>query len=335
MGLAATWVLLGLLMLGNNDRNETVGFGHGAAWWEYAFTQCEAIVRYLWLVVWPRALVFDYGTEIVRKFGAVVPQALILLAPLSATVYATFRNQKLGFAGCWFFGIIAPSSSIIPLTTQTMAEHRMYLPLISIVAVAVIGLFLKVNKNAGLAVILLVATALGWRTVQRNEDYQSAYRLWSDTISKRPGNARAYNDLGNALDAMGKTTEALANYEKAVKLKPQLAMAYYNRAETLLKVGRVSKAIEQYDRALLLNPEYVKALKGKGDALVRAGQGNAAIHLYEKAVRLQPDDLGAASNLGNALLREGRVAESIERFEAVLRIDPNHGEAHNNLGYAL
>jgi len=334
LGLAATWLPLGLLIVSHNDRNQTVGFGHGVTWWAYALTQCWAIVRYLRLALWPQGLVFDYGAQVIKDLASVWPQATLLLVLLGATAYATIRWPKLGFAGCWFFGILAPSSSIVPLTTQTIAEHRMYLPLIPVVAFAAIGLLAKAGKNAGLAIVALVAALLGWGTVQRNEVYRSALNLWGDTVRKRPGNARALNDFGNALDSAGRRSEALASYDRALQLKPDYAMAYYNKAESLLKMGQTAAAIELFDRSLRISPDYFKALRGKGDALVKAGQGDLAIPLYQEALRLQPDDADAARSLGIALVGAGRGGEAIERFEAVLRENPQDARTHSNLGYA-
>jgi tetratricopeptide (TPR) repeat protein len=335
LSLSATWALLGLLIFFASERNGTVGFGHGVAWWAYALTQCYAVVRYLSLAVWPQGLVFDYGKEVVGDFTSVWPQACILLLLLAATGYATIRQPKLGFAGCWFFGILAPSSSVVPLTTQTIAEHRMYLPLIPVVAIAVVGLFSVASKKAGLAVVVLVAALLGWGTVRRNRVYRSVIDLWSDTIAKRPRNARAHNQLGNALDSAGRTSEALASFDRALQLKPDYAMAYYNKAETILRMGEASAAIQLFDQALRIDPVYFKALRGKGDALVRAGQGDAAIPLYQAALKLQPDDSAAARSLGIALLGAGKVYQAIAQFEAVLRNDPNDARAHSNLGFAL
>jgi len=101
----------------------------------YALTQCQAIVRYLSLAVWPRGLVFDYGKDVVKDFAAVWPQACIVLVLLGQPRTRCFASPSW-ICGCWFFGILAPSSSVIPLTTQTMAEHRMYLPLIAVIAIA-------------------------------------------------------------------------------------------------------------------------------------------------------------------------------------------------------
>jgi tetratricopeptide (TPR) repeat protein len=334
LGLMATWLLLGLLIFSHSDRNQTVGFGHGVSWWAYALTQCWAIVHYLGLALWPHNLVFDYGTQVIGDLASVWHRTALLLVLLGATVYATIRRPKLGFAGCWFFGILAPSSSIVPLTTQTIAEHRMYLPLIPVIALAAVGLFAKVSRNAGLAVLALVATLLGWGTVRRNEVYKSALSLWGDTVRKRPGNARALNDLGNALDNAGRNSEALASYDRARQVKPNYAMAYYNKAELLLKMGQTEAALDLFDQALRIAPDYFKALRGKGDALVKAGRNDAALALYQEALKLQPDDADAARSLGSALVGAGRGVEAIERFEAVLRENPQDAGAHSGLGYA-
>jgi tetratricopeptide (TPR) repeat protein len=335
LGLSVTWAVLGLLIHFNSDRNGTAGFGHGVEWWAYALTQCQAIVHYLSLSFWPRGLVFDYGTDVVRDFSAAWPYVVTILVLLLATAYATVRHSKLGFAGCWFFGILAPSSSVVPLTTQTIAEHRMYLPLIPVVALATLALFAKANRQAAFALIVVAATLLGWGTVRRNEVYKSSASLWEDTVRKRPGNIRAYNHLGNALDSEGRTLEALAIYDKAMQSRPEHAMAYYNKAEMTLKMGQAQEAIALFDQALRLNPGYFKAFRGKGDALVQAGRKEAAISAYQEALKLEPDDSEAAISLGVALLGADRVPEAIDRFEAVLHADPQNGKAHSNLGYAF
>jgi len=335
LGLAATWVVVGLLVLSNNQRNGTVGFGLGVAWWAYALTQCEAIIRYLFLALWPQTLVFDYGAHVVKNFTTVWPQASVLLVLLGATVYATVRQPKLGFAGCWFFGILAPSSSVIPLATQTMAEHRMYLPLLAVVGLAVFALASRMPKHAGTAVVALVAGLLGWGTVRRNDVYKTVVGLASDTVSKRPDNARAHNDLGFALAALGKMPEALQNYDRALQLKPGLSVANYNKACILLKMGQVSAAIEHFDQALRASPSYAKAFKGKGDAMVQMGRASAAIPLYEEALKLRPHDAGALRGLGIALLAEGKFAEAIRSLNAALAVDSEDGEAHDALGHAF
>src|ERR1019366_8509421 len=65
--------------------------------------------------------------------------AALVAALVAATVWALVRRPALGFLGAWFFLILAPSSSFVPVATETMAEHRMYLPLIAVVVLAAVA----------------------------------------------------------------------------------------------------------------------------------------------------------------------------------------------------
>ena len=131
-GLACTWFLLGYLVLSTSNRNGTAGFNTGITPWTYLLTQCRAIVHYLQLAVWPRPLIFDYGSEVVQSVADVFLPALFLLSLFVGTVIALRRWPIVGFAGAWFFAILAPSSSIVAVVTQTVAEHRMYLSLAAV-----------------------------------------------------------------------------------------------------------------------------------------------------------------------------------------------------------
>lgn len=73
LGLGATWILLGWLVVNAGSRGGTAGFGAGLAWPAYALTQFGAIIRYLQLAVWPHPLVLDYGAPVVTRVGEVAP----------------------------------------------------------------------------------------------------------------------------------------------------------------------------------------------------------------------------------------------------------------------
>ncbi|MGA3008404.1 MAG: hypothetical protein ABSE59_11000, partial [Opitutaceae bacterium] len=125
--LAGTWLLLGYLVIATGGRGTSAGFGLKVPWWSYALTQFRAIVRYLRLSFWPHPLVFYYGTTLATRPAEIIPYALIVLLLAIGTVFALWRRPAIGFLGCWFFAILAPSSSIVPVVTETMSEHRMYL----------------------------------------------------------------------------------------------------------------------------------------------------------------------------------------------------------------
>jgi tetratricopeptide (TPR) repeat protein len=335
LGLAATWLLLGYLVASTGgNRNGSAGFGGGVSWWAYTQTQFYAIAHYLRLSLWPHPLVFDYGREVVKQGVKVIPYALIVAVLVACTMAGLRRWRPIGFAGLWFFAILAPSSSVVPVATETMAEFRMYLPLAAVVALLVLGSYALAGRRS-LPVLLAFAVLLGYLTFRRNEDYSSALAIWSDTVAKLPGNARAQNQLGFALLQAGQNAEALQPLEEAVRLEPADAEARHNLGIVLDKTGRVIEAVGQYEEALRIKPDYADAHNSLGNVLARQGRMPEAIGHYEEALRLNPEDTSTHNNLGIAFAQTGRMAEAIGQFEKALRLKPDYADAHHNLGHAL
>ncbi|HTB79396.1 MAG TPA: tetratricopeptide repeat protein [Opitutaceae bacterium] len=335
LGLAGTWLLLaGLVVHSGGSRGNAAGFGLGVTPWSYAFTQCEAVVHYLRLAFWPYPLVVDYGGRIVPGLGPVLPQAVLLLALLGLTLYALWRRPAAGFFGAWFFGILAPSSSIVPLVSQTMAEHRMYLPLAAVIAGTVMGIDVFARR-ASRWIFCALILVLGLLTYERNQDYRSEVTIWTDTVARCPGNLRARNELGNALVDAGRSAEAIEQYEAAMQLAPDDPGTRYNLGLALARTGRMDEAIKRYTEALRINPLLAEAHNGLGNALVATGQTGPAMSHYREAIRLKPAYAEAHYNLGVAFFQTGQLDQSRACFEEAVRLDPGYAEAHNNLGSAL
>ncbi len=334
LALGATWLVLAALLLGTGSRGGTAGFQGEVSAWAYALTQCRALVRYLALALWPDELVFDYGLGTVRSFGDVWMQALVIAGLLSATVVALIRRPVAGFIGAAFFAILAPSSSVVPIVTQTMAEHRMYLPLALVVTVVVLAGFRWLGRVA-LPASVAAALGLALTTAARNHDYRSEIALWQDTARKYPGNARAHNNLGQALQRAGRLDAALASYRRALALQPRYPETHYNLGAALAGRGEWAAAIGHYETALGIEPDYPEALNNLGNALAQTGRLEAAVARYEEAIRRRPSFPEAHNNLGNALLQAGRAAEARTRFERALALRPAYAEALYNLGNAL
>lgn len=337
-GMAATWLVLSGLILSTHGRAGSAGFESGATWWGYALTQFPAIVHYLRLGLWPDTLVFDYGTALAPLTAWTLACAISVAALVAATVWALARRPLLGFLGASFFMILAPSSSIVPVATETMAEHRMYLPLIPLVVLAVMGIF-RWTGRAALPLCVALAAVLSLGTWQRNKTYGSELGIWEDTVSKRPENDRAHYNLGCALDkARGRTDEAIAQYEEALRLRPANAEAHYNLGCDLGGVaGRLDDAIGHFTEAVRLRPDFAAAHFNLGFALDKApGREREAIAQYREAIRLKPDFFDAHYALACDLERSpGEVDEAIAEYEEALRIEPGNPEVHYVLGRVL
>ena len=83
-----------------------------------------------------------------------VAAALPLAAQLAlagAATWALWRHRPEGFAGAWFFLILAPTSSVVPVIQQPVAENRPYLPLAALVSLGVLALHARTGRRATLA----------------------------------------------------------------------------------------------------------------------------------------------------------------------------------------
>lgn len=333
LGLAATWLILTAAMQLSASRGGTVGFGLGLSAWDYALTQCHALVLYLRLAVWPYPLVLDYGFDTVTALSRVLVPALAVLALLGATWWALVRRPALGFLGAWFFALLAPSSSFVPLVTQTIAEHRMYLPLAAVITALVIGVSRWLPRSR-LAVAVLAAS-LGFLTTERNRDYRSEQAIWADTVAKRPTNPRAHTHLGNVQAAAGHHADAIAHYREAVRLRPDFVPAYINLGETLSITGRNDEALGALRKALALRPTSAEAELNLGVALDRAGQPAAARAAYERALARNPRLALAHANLGDALLRSGETGTALRHLDEAGRLQPDNPAVLFKLAMAL
>jgi tetratricopeptide (TPR) repeat protein len=322
LGLAGTWLLLARLMTGLNQRG--VGFGDAVKWWNYALTSCRSVVLYLKLAIWPHPLVFDYGTNsiVVQHATEIVPYALLLAVLLVGTAIALWRWPVVGFAGVWLFLILTPTSSVVPVILSPMAEHRMYLSLAAIVAVVVLGLHRWMGRRS-LILFAAIAVGLGCLTIHRNKDYYTKVSIWRDVITKRPGNERAYLNLGIELSKIpGRMPDAIAEYQAALVIKPDFAEAHGNLGYALSKIpGRLLDAVPEYEAALRIKPDYLQAHLDLGDALSKIPDRlQDAITQYEEALRINPECAEAHFNLGLILMNiPDRQQEAMVQLKAALR----------------
>jgi tetratricopeptide (TPR) repeat protein len=369
LAYAACWVPLALWVAHTAGRGGTAGFGSGVPWLAYLLTQFKAVATYLRLSLWPSPLVADYGRILEGDRRVVAACALLLLALAAETVRLLRRNAPLGFLGAWFFLILAPTSSVIPVSTEIMAEHRMYLPLAAVVVLAVLALQALLGWRPFLAAVTVLALGLGLLAARRTAVYASAFAFWSDVAAKVPGNAGAWNNLGILLAGRGEQAAAIEHYERALAIAPAYAYAHYNLGNSLVATGRVDEAIGHFEEALRFRPEDPAIHFGLGNALARekreaaaaaqflevlrldparadawldlgearvdSGDLAGAEEAYARAARLRPEDADARVNHGNVLAELGRLPEAVAEFREALRLEPGAADVHNNLGSLL
>lgn len=299
---------------------------------EYGLTQFGVITHYLRLALFPHPLILDYHWLPVRGWAEIWAGATVVGLLLLLTLAAWRKYPTLGFTGLWFFLILAPTSTVLPLEDLAF-EHRMYLPLAALTVLGTLGGYELLRRFfprspsrrrifAGILTLLVVAI-LGTLTIARNSDYWSESGIWEGVIARRPGNPRAYNSLANLVLWGGDPVRAEELYRRAIDVSSDYQPAHYNLANLLAGRGEVKEAIVYYRKTLEINPEAVEAHNNLGIAFFREGETEAARTHFLAALEIDPEDPAGHYNLGLLLLREGDAARALPYLKRARELSPD------------
>lgn len=264
----------------------------------YLFTQFGVILHYLRLSVFPHPLCLDYAWPIAEGWCQILPQGMIVVALGAATLWGLHRRRAWGLAGAWFFLFLGPSSSIMPIADMAF-EHRMYLPLISVIVLAVAAwccIGRTWPRTIHVAALLVVVGALGVLTAMRNLDYGSKERMWRSVVAQRPQNYRQHVALITALIEQRRYDEAEA-----------FSRLLVSRTGAALKVPRR----RHVTHAANAERFHTVGLNQLGRVLLCKGELTAAAKSFERALQRTPNYKGARQNLAVTRYMQGHRAASL------------------------
>ncbi|MDD5758580.1 MAG: tetratricopeptide repeat protein [Desulfobulbaceae bacterium] len=346
--LIATWLILGLLQL-NAPRGSAVRFdgfgGLDVTPFDYFRTQLEVVVHYLRLAFWPHPLALSYqDLPMLRTFSPqLIMPTMILVSMVSLTLWGFLRGYWWSLLGLWFFAIISPSSSIIPMPYEIATERRMYLPLAAIIVLAVfivehfwarffgaLATGQKAMRFGAIGLLVFILPAMGYATWSRNNDYRTAVRIWTDTVKVRPGNFHAWESLGKALVDAGRIEEAIEPFQEAARLKPNNAEIFSNLGSALGQIGRFDEAVAMHRKALELEPDSAIDHYHLGNTFLRANDLDNAVLAFSKSLSLDPNSYSAHGNLGMIFMQKGDFSGAEKHFEKLRSLIPS-----NVLAYRL
>jgi len=346
-GLAASWVLLGVLVWHTRSRGGTSGFGSGVTAVQYWLTQPGVILRYLQLAVWPHPLVFDYGVEWVAHPENVILPAIVVLGLLAGTVHGLVKNRVWGVLGVFFFAVLAPTS-LVPGNRQIAAEQRMYLALIAVVVGAVYGagwVARRFNADGPSAPggrapptwipVVLLAGVFGLVTYNRNRDYRSPLVLYGADVAHLPSNAYAQTNYATALLFAKQYPAAKEHFETALRLKPDIQETEDNLGNALFALGAYPEAEAHYRHVIATHPQFADAYNNLAEAYLKEDRVQDARRAVETALKLKTDFGAAHDHLGLVLLREGRLPEAVNELQTATALEPESADHWINYGNAL
>ena len=323
---AASYVLIAA-----HGRGNTAGFASPVKWNAYFYSQCWAIAHYLRLVVWPSPLAIDYGDQPVTSLRG-VPGLLLLSVFAVLTLVAWIRAERWGwfaFAGAWFFMLLAPSSSIVPVSTEIAAERRIYLALAAVFLLIIVGAeWVRRRYLSSIPTRRLcygfgaLAALFAITTGARSAEYASPEALWRGDVNAVPGNARGYVNLGSALmrEHPPKSVEGEAALRRAIALDTTCANGCAQLAYFLSQQGRLPEAAGLLERTIAHDPGDVASERRLALVQMKMGSFDLAVpHIVHIAAAYPTEQdlvVLAAASLAVQRQHDGIAAlqNAIERY---------------------
>jgi Flp pilus assembly protein TadD len=158
-------------------------------------------------------------------------------------------------------------------------------------------------------------------------NFETALEQFQSAVEKNPRDAEALNNLGQVLVRLGRTTEAVPYFDRAIALNPDRWAYHFNRARAAGLLEQWNDCIAGYRRAQQLFPnDYVTAYN-LALALHKSGDEEAAVVEYGKAIELSPEDGSFHRALGISLERLNRGADAAAAYAKYLELTPDAADA--------
>jgi protein O-GlcNAc transferase len=164
------------------------------------------------------------------------------------------------------------------------------------------------------------------RLAQKDGNVMEAARLYRQIVAASPIPEMMVN-LGNVLAQLGRSDEALAQYDLALKQNGNLFEALFNRGNLYLETGHAMEALADYEKAVMIRSDVPGLWNNRGTALRRLRKLEAALHSYERAVALAPIHVNALTNRSIALFDLRRLDQALTASEAALVVQADFAEA--------
>jgi Flp pilus assembly protein TadD len=295
---------------------------------------------YMKQTLWPFKLSVFYPYRSALGAGEILGAFLLIVFISVMVLRQIVKRPWFAVGWFWYLGILVPVIGLVQAGSQAMADRYTYVPLVGLfitIAWAVPDRFMEKRYNQVWTSTVSTIIILCFASIA---SIQAGYWKNSITLLKRaievtPDNYAPRNNLGMALERLGRIDEAIYFYQEALHINPNYTQALNNLGRAMEKQGKIVEAIQHYSKALQMNPNLSEAHNNLGNALVKQGKYSDAVKHYSEALRLNPEYAQAYYNLGNARFYQGNYEEAVSAYEKALRIQPDYAEAYVNLGVTL
>lgn len=360
-------VMLGYVMLAltlsQTPMDDTAGFEmRDLSWHSYGLTQLYVHVKYMCLELVPYPLCLDYELA-TKSFAEVWPYAIIVAGLLVATAVALWKKPVLGFLGLWYFLILAPSSSVMPIKDKIF-EFRVYLSIVAVIGLLVMGTYLlggrllarlktddeglaarrHVQASAiasGLVGMLVLSVIWAGLWVYGMVPTLGAWTL----ICVAAGEAIIFYVIGlavfrslHAADDEAQGDEESSGHDSIgypIGIGAGLCVVLVLTLVSILRNYDYRSEISIWEQTLSLRPDNPRAHSNMGVVLLLAAKTEPGLKHLHQSIECDPTFLDAIYNLGVMAGKMNQPYTALEYYRDCLKKDPRYMNARLNLAVAL
>lgn len=322
--------------------------------WTRPLVSADAVAFYLYKLVWPASLGFDYGRtpQVVLHHGWLYYTWLL---PAGLIALACWRLRQWPWLACGlavFVVAVLPVSGLIQFVFQawsTVADRYMYQAMLGPALTFAWWLATKstdaTKPSAATMFVCAALVVLGLaRTAPQAATWRDNFTFYQHALQVNPASYVAHANLAEAYTKENDLGDnralplAINHLRDALRIRPQDEQLYINLGAKLIRQGQFDEAAQLQRAALRLKPGHPDALHnlslaliGQGNQYGRARQPEKARECFAAALTASPRSAQAQFLIGITYAQERRWSEAALHLRAALEIDPGHAPAQTTL----
>ncbi len=166
-------------------------------------------------------------------------------------------------------------------------------------------------------------------------DTQETVRCTTRSLQLAPNNPHALNILAQAHIALQQYPEVITSYQALLKMNPDYAVALDNIGLALQKMGRPRDAIEYHRKALRLSPGEAGWWKNLGNAQHSARDLDSAYTSFRQALSIKPTMAEPHFSMSAIHTERLELEQAEQSLRQGLQYQPDSAKSHLNLSFIL
>lgn len=311
-------------------------------------TAVSMIGRYVYMLLWPIPLSFDYSfaqIPAVNWWHWSVLLTQLVLAGMIYMIWRGWRSRTLpAYAIIWMAITFAVTSNLLFISGATFAERFMFIPSTGFCLLLAWAGESFVRKapdrflKPATAILVVILGGYGLRTGLRNADWKNDFTLFSTGIHTSPNSSRTHSFYGKSRYDLALTAtptekqnlldEAIKHFQHSLSIHPGFNETYHHLAQAYEAAGLTPEAAQAYEQAIQVDSTYFPAMVNVANIYYQQGNYAQAVSSLERAWRLRPDHPLINRHLGRSYQQNKQYPEAIARYKHVLSLE----RSEENLG---